>query len=140
MISHDRRFLENLSRITIWLDAGLTRRLEKGFSEFESWRDDMVEQEERARHELNRKIAAETAWLLQGVKARRTRNQGRLRALYALRKTRSEQRKQIGNVNLAVTAAENSGKLVAEGLGYPSQRLLESQGRFQVERDFRSGQ
>ncbi|MDA1324512.1 MAG: ATP-binding cassette domain-containing protein [Proteobacteria bacterium] len=114
MISHDRRFLENLSKVTTWLDAGLTRRLDKGFVEFEVWRDDIVEQEDRARHELNRKIARETVWLRQGVKARRTRNQGRLRALYALRKTRSEQRGQIGNVNLAVTAAENSGKLVAE--------------------------
>ena len=114
IISHDRRFLENLSRVTTWLDAGLTRRLNKGFKEFENWRDDIVEQEERARHELNRKIAVETVWLRQGVKARRTRNQGRLRALYALRTTRSEQRNQIGQVNLAVTAAENSGKLVAE--------------------------
>ena len=114
IISHDRRFLENLSRVTTWLEAGLTRRLDKGFAEFERWRDDVVEQEDRARHELNRKIAAETAWLRQGVKARRTRNQGRLRALYALRKARSEQRSQTGNVNLAVTASEISGKLVAE--------------------------
>jgi ATP-binding cassette subfamily F protein uup len=97
-----------------WLEAGLTRRLDKGFSAFEAWRDDIVDQEERARHELNRKIVAETVWLRQGVKARRTRNQGRLRALYALRKTRSEQRSQTGSVNLNVTAAENSGKLVAE--------------------------
>ena len=114
IISHDRRFLENLSKVTTWLEAGLTRRLDKGFSEFETWRDDIVDQEERARHELNRKIAAETVWLRQGVKARRTRNQGRLRALYALRKVRGEQRSQTGNVNLAVTAAANSGKLVAE--------------------------
>jgi ATP-binding cassette subfamily F protein uup len=114
IISHDRRFLENLSKVTTWLDGGLTRRLDKGFSEFENWRDDIVEQEERARHELNRKIAAETAWLRQGVKARRTRNQGRLRALYALRKERSEQRSRTGSVNLAHTASEISGKLVAE--------------------------
>ena len=114
IISHDRRFLENLSKVTTWLDAGLTRRLDKGFEVFENWRDEIVEQEERARHELNRKIAAETVWLRQGVKARRTRNQGRLRALYSLRQTRSEQRGQIGQVNLAVTKAENSGKLVAE--------------------------
>jgi len=114
IISHDRRFLENLSKVTTWLDAGLTRRLNKGFKVFENWRDEIVEQEESARHELNRKIAADTVWLRQGVKARRTRNQGRLRALYALRKTRSEQRSQIGQVNLAVTAAANSGKLVTE--------------------------
>ena len=61
---------------------------------FEHWRDDIIDQEERARHDLNRKIAAETAWLRQGVKARRKRNQGRLRALYALRKNRREQRSQ----------------------------------------------
>ena len=131
IISHDRRFLENLSKVTNWLEAGLTRRLDKGFSDFEAWRDDIVEQEERARHELNRKIAAETAWLRQGVKARRTRNQGRLRALYALRKTRSEQRSQIGSVNLAVTAAETSGKLVAE-----AKSITKSFGDNCVVRDF----
>jgi ATP-binding cassette subfamily F protein uup len=131
IISHDRRFLENLSRVTTWLDAGLTRRLDKGFSEFESWRDVIVEQEDRARHELNRKIAAETVWLRQGVKARRTRNQGRLRALYALRKQRSEQPSRTGNVNLAVTASENSGKLVAE-----AKNITKSFGDICVVRDF----
>jgi len=131
IISHDRRFLENLSKVTTWLEAGLTRRLDKGFSEFETWRDNIVDQEERARHELNRKIAAETVWLRQGVKARRTRNQGRLRALYALRKVRGEQRSQTGNVNLAVTAAPNSGKLVTE-----AKSISKSFGDTCVIRDF----
>src|SRR6266481_4316352 len=54
LISHDRRFLENLSRATLWLDRGVTRRLEKGFAAFEPWRDDVLEQEEIERHKLDR--------------------------------------------------------------------------------------
>ena len=58
LISHDRRFLENLSRVTVWLDRGRTYRLEKGFASFETWRDDMLEKEDVERHKLARRIAA----------------------------------------------------------------------------------
>ena len=92
MISHDRRFLENLSQTTVWLHHGLTHRLDKGFSHFEAWRDEFVEIETRDRHKLDRKIVEETDWLHKGVTARRKRNQGRLRALYALREQRQQQR------------------------------------------------
>src|SRR6058998_1059120 len=56
MISHDRRFLANLSRSTVWLDRGQTRRIDRGFAEFESWRDEVLAEEERDRHKLDRKI------------------------------------------------------------------------------------
>src|SRR5512136_681388 len=58
IISHDRRFLENLSRVTVWLDRGQTRRIERGFGEFEAWRDQVLDEEEREQHKLARKIVA----------------------------------------------------------------------------------
>jgi len=114
MISHDRRFLENLSRATIWLSFGETRRLERGFHAFEEWRDDIMERAENERHKLDRKIVREEHWIKYGVTARRKRNQGRLRALAELRQTRREMRKTQGTINLTVGAADVSGKLVIE--------------------------
>ena len=78
IISHDRRFLENLSRVTVWLDRGQTRRIERGFGEFEAWRDTVLEEEEREQHKLDRKIVAEEHWLRYGVTGRRKRNMKRL--------------------------------------------------------------
>ena len=115
LVSHDRRFLENLSRATVWLSDGAIHRIDRGFSEFEPWRDDFIERRDSERHKLKRKIAAETMWLHKGVTARRKRNQGRLRALMALRKKHNEQRVQAGNVNLEASEAGSSGKLVIEG-------------------------
>jgi len=114
IISHDRRFLEKLSRTTIWLAQGMTRRLDQNFSKFESWRDGIVEQEETERHKLDRKLVAETAWLRKGVTARRKRNQGRLRALFALRKERQDQRGPTGQVAFTKSEGTKSGKLVME--------------------------
>ncbi len=114
LISHDRRFLETLSRTTVWLSAGITRRLDNGFSAFEEWRDGIVEQEAVEQHKLDRKIAAETAWLRQGVKARRKRNQGRLRALYQLRAERRSQRQAVGAVDMKAGQAALSGRRAIE--------------------------
>jgi ATP-binding cassette subfamily F protein uup len=77
VISHDRRLLERISRATVWLDRGITRRLERGFAGFEGWRDAVLEQEETEHHKLGRKIAMEEDWLRYGVTARRKRNQKR---------------------------------------------------------------
>ena len=118
LISHDRRFLENLSRGTLWLYGGATRRLDRGFAQFEGWRDDLLEQAELDRHKLDRRIARETEWLhYGGVTARRRRNQGRLRVLETMRKQRREQRRAPGAVKLTVTEGDLSGKLVAEAKG-----------------------
>ncbi|WP_374447025.1 ABC-F family ATP-binding cassette domain-containing protein [Stella sp.] len=114
LISHDRRFLQSLSRATLWLDRGVTRRLEQGFSAFEEWRDRVLEEEETERHKLDRKIVAEQDWLRYGVTARRKRNQGRLRALMALRTERREQRRATGDVRMTLSEGETSGRLVAE--------------------------
>ena len=66
LISHDRRFLQKLSRATVWLDRGVTRRIEKGFASFEEWRDQVLEEEEREQHKLGRKIVAEEHWIRYG--------------------------------------------------------------------------
>jgi ATP-binding cassette subfamily F protein uup len=114
IISHDRRFLENLSRATVWLDRGQTRRLDQGFAHFEVWRDDVLEQEERDHHKLARKIVNEEHWLRYGVTARRKRNVKRLGDLGTLRKDHREYRKAQGDVKLTVTEGTVSGKLVIE--------------------------
>ncbi len=117
LISHDRRFLENLSRATVWLDRGRTRRMDRGFKDFEAWRDDLLEQEEAARHKLDRKIAMELDWLRYGVTARRKRNQRRLAELGQLRERRKTERRAQGEVKMALAEAEQSGKLVIEAKG-----------------------
>ena len=113
VISHDRRLLERISRSTTWLDRGITRTLDRGFAEFEPWRDAVLEQEETDRHKLGRKIAMEEDWLRYGVTARRKRNQKRLGDLIGLRKKRREHRAAQGTVRMAASQADLSGRLVA---------------------------
>ena len=114
IVSHDRRLLSNLTRITLWLDRGQVRRHEQGFATFEAWRDQILEEEELARHKLDRKIVAEEHWVRYGVTARRKRNQKRLRDLATLRQTRREHRGPAGNVTMTQHVANPSAKLVAE--------------------------
>ena len=114
LISHDRRFLERLSRATVWLDRGITRSVPRGFSEFEAWRDQVLEEEEREHHKLGRKIVAEEHWMRYGVTARRKRNMRRVGELAALRKDFREHRRALGAVTMTTTEAEMTGKLVVE--------------------------
>jgi len=113
IISHDRRFLQNLSRSTAWLDRGRTRVLARGFAEFEAWRDAALEEEERAAHKFDRKIAAEEDWLRYGVTARRKRNQKRLQNLASMRAER-RQRRPVKGAKFEAAEADLSGKLVIE--------------------------
>jgi len=117
LISHDRRFLEDLSRATVWLDRGKTRRLEQSFAHFENWRDDVLEQEEIERHKLDRKIAMEEDWVRYGVSGRRKRNVKRMADLRALRQGRREQLRVAGQVNLTVSEAEGGGTRVIDAKG-----------------------
>jgi ATP-binding cassette subfamily F protein uup len=117
MISHDRRLLADLSRTMVWLDRGTTRRVERGFAQFEAWRDEILENEERDRHKLGRKIAAEEDWLRYGVTARRKRNVKRLADLHTLRQTRREQVRAAGGVRMAAGSAELSGRQVVVARG-----------------------
>ncbi len=113
-ISHDRAFLTRLTRQTVWLDRGVARRMDKGFAEFETWAETILDQEAAERARLDKKIAEETQWSRQGISARRKRNQGRLRALYDLRQDRAEQRQRLGTVKLAADSGALSGRLVLE--------------------------
>jgi ABC transport system ATP-binding/permease protein len=130
IVSHDRRFLTNLSRITVWLDRGRARRIERGFAEFEGWRDEVLTEEERERHKLDRKIVAEEHWLRYGVTARRKRNVRRLEALTNLRAGRRNARRASGTVALAAAEAERSGALVIE-----AKELSKSYGGVPVVKD-----
>ena len=114
LISHDRRFLQDLTRATVWLDRGRTRRLEKGFGEFEAWRDEVLEQEERDHHKLERRIANEEHWVRYGVTGRRKRNVGRMERLRGLRNEFREARRVAGDVKISVAEGKVSGKLVIE--------------------------
>jgi len=112
LISHDRRFLEALSRAMVWLDRGATRRLGRGFAHFESWRDEILAQEERDAHKLTRQIAREEDWLRYGVTARRKRNVRRVAELQALRAKRREHVAAPATLKMASFAADGSGTLV----------------------------
>jgi ATP-binding cassette subfamily F protein uup len=114
LISHDRKFLERLSRATVWLDRGATRRLEQGFASFEAWRDTVLEQEELESHKLDRRIVMEEHWVRYGVTARRKRNVGRMARLADMRRQRREARRATGAVKLAASEGETSGAVVIE--------------------------
>jgi ATP-binding cassette subfamily F protein uup len=117
LISHDRRFLETLSRTTVWLDRGQTRRLEQGFAAFEDWRDKVLEEEETERHKLDRKIVREDQWMHGGVTGRRKRNVRRVRELKAMRQEVRDRRYVAGNVRLDAAEGTPSGKLIVETSG-----------------------
>ena len=131
MISHDRRFLANMSQATTWLDRGQTRRLEKGFAAFEDWRDTILEAEERDQHKLERKIAAEEHWIRYGVTARRKRNMRRVGELNALRERRRGHRRAQQSVALTAGAAEQSGVLVIE-----AKNISKAYGERAIVRDY----
>lgn len=117
LISHDRAFLNKLTRATLWIDRGQVRRQEQGFAKFEEWRDKIWSDEDDARHKLNRKIKAEARWAVEGISARRKRNMGRMRALQDLRKERSDQIRRQGTADFSLEAGPKSGKRVIEARG-----------------------
>ena len=131
LVSHDRRFLQTLSRATVWLDRGRTFRLDKDFSEYEAWRDQLLEEEERERHKQDRKIAAEEHWVRYGVTARRKRNVRRMAELVDLRRARREARQRMGQVKLTVSEAGNAGTRVIEAA-----HISKAYGEKAVVRDF----
>ncbi|MEL7280130.1 MAG: ATP-binding cassette domain-containing protein [Pseudomonadota bacterium] len=117
IISHDRAFLRALTRATLWIDRGVMRRHEKGFEAFEAWRDKVWDEEDTARHKLDRKIKAEARWAVEGISARRKRNQGRVRALQSLRAERAAQIRRQGTAAMQLESGEKSGRKVIEARG-----------------------
>jgi ATP-binding cassette subfamily F protein uup len=115
VISHDRTFLERVSNSTIWLDRGTLHRHSKGFSDFATWSELILEEEERQLEKLNTKLKQEMEWLHRGVTARRRRNQGRLRQLHKLREEkRARILHQPGKLMLAETEGDLGSKLIVE--------------------------
>jgi ATP-binding cassette subfamily F protein uup len=117
IISHDRAFLNALTRATLWVDRGQVRRQEIGFQGFEAWRDKVWEEEDIARHKLDRKIKSEARWAVEGISARRKRNQGRVRALQDLRQERAGQIKRQGAAAMELSSAPKSGRKVIDAKG-----------------------
>ncbi len=114
LISHDRRFLEKVSNVTIWLDRGIVRRLNQGFAYFEDWRDKVLEEEAEEHHKLGRAIEREEHWVRYGVSARRKRNMRRLGELQDLKRVYRDHRGPQGQVKAAASDSKESGKLVIE--------------------------
>ncbi|MCY0092551.1 ABC-F family ATP-binding cassette domain-containing protein [Hoeflea ulvae] len=131
VISHDRRFLERVSRATMWLDRGKSLRLDRGFEHFEAWRDQTLEAEELEQHKLGRQIEREEHWLRYGVTARRKRNMRRLSDLKTMRAEHRGHKGPQGRINAQVAESRDSGKLVIEAEG-----ISKTYGDMPVVRDF----
>ena len=113
-ISHDRAFLRALSKTTLWLDRGILRRNEKNFADFEDWRDKTWAEEDTRNHKLKRRIKEESVWAVEGISARRKRNQGRLKALKELKLENDLQIKRQETAKMSFQSGEISGRKVLE--------------------------
>jgi len=122
LITHDRRFLQNVAEGIAELDRGRLTQWQGDYQGFLRHRDQQLAAEERANELFDKRLAEEETWIRQGIKARRTRNEGRVRALKAMRDERRARREQIGTAGFAAESAARSGKIVAE-LNHVSHRF-----------------
>ncbi|HEV7816199.1 MAG TPA: ATP-binding cassette domain-containing protein, partial [Janthinobacterium sp.] len=113
-ITHDRSFLDNVATRIIELDRGRLLSYPGNFSAYQVRKSEQLEIEEVENAKFDKFLAQEEVWIRKGVKARRVRDEGRVRRLEALRLTRSARREQQGQVKLDVSSGERSGKIVAE--------------------------
>lgn len=111
-ISHDRSFVDSIATRIVELDRGILRGYEGNYSRYLELKAQQMEAEEKQNALFDKKLAEEEAWIRQGIKARRTRNEGRVRALKALREESKARRSQQGKVSMATQEANRSGKLV----------------------------
>ncbi len=114
LITHDRRFLQNVATSIAELDRGMLTVLETDYHSFLKHREQALAAEEKADALFDKRLAQEEVWIRQGIKARRTRNEGRVRALKAMRQERSERRARTGKASFSIEDASKSGKIVAE--------------------------
>ena len=114
IISHDRMFLSNLTNDTVWVDRGTARRCSVGFGGFEAWRDKIWQEEDDKMHKLNRKILSESRWAVEGISARRKRNQGRLKNLEKLRDQKKSYIRRAGAANMKLVSEKKSGQMVLD--------------------------
>ncbi|HMA84338.1 MAG TPA: ATP-binding cassette domain-containing protein, partial [Desulfosalsimonadaceae bacterium] len=134
-ITHDRAFLKNLANRIMELDRGRLVAYDCDYETYLERRQAAMEAEEKQRAEFDKKLAKEESWVRQGLKARRKRNEGRVRALQKMREARRARRRDMGNVNLQVQQAEKTGKLVIEARSIHA-AVDGSQGRIPLVSDF----
>ncbi|HCL60282.1 MAG TPA: ABC transporter ATP-binding protein [Acinetobacter sp.] len=113
-ISHDRAFVDSIATRIVELDRGILRSYEGNYSRYLDLKAQQLEAEEKQNALFEKKLAEEEAWIRQGIKARRTRNEGRVRALKELREESKARRFQQGKVNMSTQEAQRSGKVVFE--------------------------
>ncbi len=116
-VTHDRSFARNLANRVAEIDRGKLYSFKTGYDDFIARRDELLESEAKARESFDKKLAEEEAWLRRGVKARRTRNEGRVRDLEAMRDRYRQRRERLGSASLVINEAERTGKLVIETKG-----------------------
>ncbi|MFZ5724018.1 MAG: ATP-binding cassette domain-containing protein [Pseudomonadota bacterium] len=114
LITHDRAFLQAVATTIIELDRGHVYRWDGDYAGFRRMREEQLHAEEVANALFDKRLAEEEKWIRQGIKARRTRNEGRVRALKAMRAERAARRERVGKAGFAVETGERSGKLVVE--------------------------
>jgi len=114
LITHDRRFLQNVANSIAELDRGYLTQWQGDYQGFLRHREHQLQAEETANKLFDKRLAEEEVWIRQGIKARRTRNEGRVRALEAMREERSARRERTGSASFAAEDAAKSGKIVAE--------------------------
>ena len=112
-VSHDRAFVRRVASRIFDLDRGRVRCWDFPYDKFVQFRDQALAEEEKANALFDKKLAEEEIWIRKGIQARRTRNEGRVRALIKMREERAARRSRVGNVNMQITEAEKSGRLVA---------------------------
>ena len=112
-VSHDRAFVRRVASRIFDLDRGRVRCWDFPYDKFVQFRDQALAEEEKANALFDKKLAEEEVWIRKGIQARRTRNEGRVRALLRMREERAARRTRMGNVNMQITEAEKSGRLVA---------------------------
>lgn len=113
-VTHDRMFLQKIATRIVEIDRGSLYSWNCDYATYLQRKDEALEVEAKHQHALDKKVAQEEEWLRRSPKARRTRNEGRVRALKALREKKKQHRKQVGNVKMAVQQSETSGDMVIE--------------------------
>jgi ATP-binding cassette subfamily F protein uup len=112
-VSHDRAFVRRTATRIFELDRGRVHSWDFPYDKFVQFRDQALAEEEKANALFDKKLAEEEVWIRKGIQARRTRNEGRVRALIKMREERAARRSRTGNVNMQITEADRSGRLVA---------------------------
>jgi len=128
-VTHDRAFLQRLATRIVEIDRGRLMSFSCDYGTYLERRQAALEAQDRQWQEFDKKLAREETWVRQGIKARRTRNEGRVRALMQLRRERERRQEQAGNVRLTIQEAERSGKLVVEAqkisFAFTDQKIVE---------------